>query len=1568
MKPVVNGIESRKNAIQKLIEQALYCLNLQNEQEKKQLEYFLNSFLAMQGPEFFSQLNDIEIGKAYAGGMCDLWHFFQRQDLQSKVALSFFDHPYQENQFFLSILSKDCSYILKTIKHILAKQNIKYKNMMHPVLHTQRDEHGRFIKFIDHLDKKNIQCADESVIHFLVVSPLDTVEREFLRLTLEQAFIELYKIDNDFQNIQKKVDEIQSEINFSSEEAHFIRWIKEDRYYFYGYRYLIKDAKQDLFYNDDTEENLGLLNLDTLKYDSYLTPACSLDKELPLVRIYKSSLRSNINRGSRYDCIEISRLDENKNIIGFHQIIGVFAPDFFESVPLQAPLARIRAQQIFDSFKFNPTWYNGKLLSAIMNSISLDLFFQLDNADISDICQRVLEIQNDVMAFIKPNQHDDYVLILLFMPFEKYSFTLKNKIKAYLENMFKGNIYSEHVLVGEYPFARLLFVIDRKKEIPIFYDLLTVQKDLSELATTWSEKLERLTDYNTSNLIARVFPDIYKDDFDPEIALLDIEDYKRINAEKPFIFNFYEQEDVSRIHFFNNQSFITFSSILAILERFGFNIISENSYELIDPTKNTKVYLQIFYVTPSKQKIFDIDDSLKKRFLDVLSLVWKKEIKDDYLNSFVIINGFDFKELMLLRLYIKALCQIGIPYSYDHIVDVLFAHPVFVKQLIVYFDQKFNINLNQERNFHKIYTDLLLYCDRVNKIDEDRILRRLLNLFDCSLRTNFYQKTQDGKDKNYISVKFKCSRILELPSPKPLYEIFVYAHHVQGIHLRTGKVSRGGIRWSDRIEDFRSEILGLVKAQTVKNSVIVPLGAKGGFIVHGYDQAKTEKVDNQTLKTMVVDAYKTYIMGLLDITDNIIDNEIKKPIACVCYDDNDPYLVVAADKGTATFSDIANELSHQYNFWLGDAFASGGSKGYDHKKMGITAKGAWVSTQRHFLEKGIDVQKDPITVIGVGDMSGDVFGNGMLLSDKIKLIAAFNHEHIFIDPNPDPKKSFEERKRLFKLSGSKWTDYDRNLLSEGGMIVSRGEKQIELSVSVCSQLNIDLQKTIVTSDELISCILKASADLIFFGGIGTFIKAESESHFDVKDKANDLVRINGKDVRAKVIVEGANLGVTQKGRIEYALSGGRINMDAVDNSAGVDCSDHEVNIKIFFNYLIQKNVINLAKRNQMLLQMTDAITQHILLDNFQQNFLLSVLEQKSFNNVGRYLALIGLMSKNKYLTLDPQVEYLPSAQELEMRKNHKIGFTRPELSILISYAKLHLYQELLLSLDDKQYESFFFSYFPDLILQNFKDELTNHPLKKEIIATVISNFVINHLGISFVYDISIALHVSQSIVIDVFLKIVDLLNLQDLWQAVAKTEKNNLHKQYEDWHAIQKTIKSILFVCLKDLSFLRKINKDNFQKIFSIYLSSLSNRKNSIDENIDVIENCRYIPFFFEFYKKNIDKTDEQLEQLSQKIHKISILFDYDFLFLLTEQNYYQKEWEIITHQFLIDDLYEKMSDVINSIFQCGKISHFVEQNHEKIEAYDYHKNLAKTAFESHDSCIGIMTYMIKNLERFLSK
>ena len=884
------------------------------------------------------------------------------------------------------------------------------------------------------------------------------------------------------------------------------------------------------------------------------------------------------------------------------------------------------------------------------------------------------------------------------------------------------------------------------------------------------------------------FEEDYLLDYSVEDIIGDVEIMESLSRESQYAIslrqnNKAKKKNLWQIKLFKLNDQVSLSRGLPIIENFGFKLLDEHPYT-VELGESSVIHICDFGVEVPEALADKINDkNLAVVLREAIVTAFNREVENDPLNKLVLFSGLNAREVSLLRAITHYFTQTTLPFSRQYTAEVLRTYPKIASNLYSLFDAKFNIAGPDPTKAKHIHNEIIAELNSVTSLDDDRILKAFLTTIEAMLRTNYYQTDDAGNPKEYISFKLESKKLPFLPKPLPLYEIFVYSMRFEAIHLRCGKVARGGFRWSDRREDFRTEILGLVKAQVVKNSVIVPTGSKGGFVCKKLPPIS----DREAYMAEGIACYKKFISGLLDITDNLIAGKVIPPKDVVRYDEDDPYLVVAADKGTATFSDFANEMSQKYGFWLGDAFASGGSVGYDHKKMGITARGAWEATKRHFRHLGVNTQTQDFTVIGIGDMAGDVFGNGMLLSEHICLIAAFNHQHIFLDPNPNSATSFVERQRMFNLPRSSWADYDISKISQGGGIFERSAKFIPLSAEVQSWLGIEDKE--LSPNELIHLILKAKADLLYNGGIGTYIKSESESNEQVKDKANDAIRVNGKELGVKVVVEGGNLGATQLGRIEFAKSGGLICTDAIDNSAGVDCSDHEVNIKILFADIMQKSDMTVDARNKILETMTDNVAALVLRDNYLQTQILSYADARANELFSINVNFVEKLEKRG--EIDRKVEFLPSYQEITERQIAGVGLTSPELAVLLAYSKMSLDREILNSdiVDDPAFNSLLIGYFPDLLQEKFKDYIQVHYLRKEIVSNQIANLVVNRMGITFVSRFEDEFRSNVSQIIRAFWTVYKLFGAQEMFAEIESMDnKINADLQVEMLIRLKKSL------------------------------------------------------------------------------------------------------------------------------------------------------------------------------------
>lgn len=905
------------------------------------------------------------------------------------------------------------------------------------------------------------------------------------------------------------------------------------------------------------------------------------------------------------------------------------------------------------------------------------------------------------------------------------------------------------------------------------------------MALTWNEQLQNklIQEYGNkqgqalSKKYAYAFPASYSDDYSADIAASDIDYIEQLSNEQPLNISFHFESDKDdyplHLRLFQWQSPIALSDILPMLDNFDLRAYNERPHKIM-LDDNQPIWISDFAVAYNKGT-FEFE-KVKDLFQDAFSNIYFGICENDKFNQLILGAELSWRDIIILRAYTKYLRQIGFRFSQAYIETALTSNPSIARSLIELFKTLHNPTKQSiaKTNAQKIEHDIQHALESVTSLDEDRICRRLLDLIKATLRTNYFQTTSDGKPKIYLSLKLSSRDIPEMPLPAPLYEIFVYSKHFEAVHLRNTKVARGGIRWSDRREDFRTEILGLMKAQTVKNAVIVPSGAKGGFVL----KMLPPQASREVTQAEVIHCYKSFIHGLLDLTDNIKDKKIIRPKNVVCYDDTDPYLVVAADKGTATFSDIANSISAEYEFWLGDAFASGGSSGYDHKKMGITAKGAWESIKRHFRELDLDVLNTNITVIGIGDMSGDVFGNGMLYTKHIKLVAAFDHRHIFIDPDPDPEISFYERQRLFDLPTSSWDDYNKKLISKGGGVFKRSLKSIPLTQQIKKIL--DVEDDFLAPNELVRAVLKSPVDLLFNGGIGTYVKASYESQADVGDRTNDYCRINGDELRCRVVGEGGNLGFTQLARIEYALKNGLINTDFIDNSAGVDCSDHEVNLKILLDNEVHKGNLSHKKRNILLASLTQEVADLVLQDNYAQALVMSFSAYHAKRNIGLHMNYIKELESQSFLKR--RLEFLPDDKTMIERKAAGIGLTRPELAVLLEYSKIYIKAEILKSklTEDPYLSQTVETAFPNSLRKKYKHAMSEHRLHTDIIATQLSNQVVNQMGFTFVYRLQVETGASVDEIIRAYTVASHIFGTTSLQKSVeALNFKIPLNDQYD---------------------------------------------------------------------------------------------------------------------------------------------------------------------------------------------
>jgi glutamate dehydrogenase len=1286
-----------------------------------------------------------------------LWNFgLQRAPGHAKVRVynpRLDEHGWRSPHTVVEIVNDDMPFLVDSVTAELNRRELTVHLVIHPILRVKRDAKGQLA------DTGDAAAPAESYMQIRISeqSAPDTLEQ--IKQGLESVLQEVRAAVRDWPQMRVRIAEIAKELGKAksplpkeevAEARDFLTWVADDHFTFLGYReYDFSGEGENATLTVKAGSGLGILSDDNYSvfdrqknFERMPAEVRAFMRQPQLLAIMKSNKRATVHRPVHMDTIGIKRFDADGNPSGEQLFIGLFTSVAYNKSPREIPLLRRKVERVIARAGFDPNSHDGKALLHILESHPRDELFQATDDELFEIALGILHLQERqrVALFLRKDPFERFVSCLVFVPRDRFSTELRLRMQEIVAKAFNGRISAFYTQMTDAALSRLQLIVATTPGAVPEVDTAELETKLVEAGRSWADNLqEALVEARGEEqgllLLRRytaAFPSGYRERFDAHAAVLDIGHIERAMESARLTMSLYRPVEAPpselRFKIYNAGDQIPLSDVLPMLEHMGLKVISEAPHLIRPLDRPRPVWIHDFLMCSADGGDIDIG-AVKENFQKAFERTWRGKAEDDGFNRLILRAGLTWREVLILRAYCKYLRQIQVAFSQSYMEETLARNAAIAGLLVKLFRALFDPAQrgDAEARGQAIKAEIERALDQVANLDEDRILRRFLNLILVTLRTNYFQVQPDGDTKSYVSFKLDSRQIEELPLPRPLVEIWVYAPRVEAVHLRGGKVARGGIRWSDRREDFRTEVLGLMKAQMVKNAVIVPVGSKGGFVV----KKPPAGASRDQLQAEVVECYKTMMRGLLDLTDNFSAQGLVPPPNLVRRDPDDPYLVVAADKGTATFSDIANSVSAEYGFWLGDAFASGGSAGYDHKKMGITARGAWESVKRHFRETGVDVQSTDFSVIGVGDMAGDVFGNGMLQSPHIRLIGAFNHMHIFVDPSPDAAKSFAERKRLFDLPRSNWSDYDAKLISEGGGIFERKAKRIAVTpqMKACFGLTVDS----IAPADLIRVLLRAPVDLLWLGGIGTYVKAASETHVDVGDRANDAVRVDAEELRCKVVGEGANLGFTQRGRIAYALKGGRLNTDAVDNSAGVDCSDHEVNIKILLNGAVAAGDLTLKQRDKLLVQMTDEVGTLVLRDNYLQTQALTLAETQGWfrlDQQGRFMRALERAGK-----LDRAIEFLPDDETLATRLAQRNGLTRPELAVLMAYAKMSLYDELLPSdlPDDPQLLDDLRRYFPKLLQERFPEQIAQHQLRREIIVTVVTNSLVNRAGITFIH-------------------------------------------------------------------------------------------------------------------------------------------------------------------------------------------------------------------------------------------
>jgi len=1292
----------------------------------------------------------------------------------------------------VQIVTDDMPFLVDSVTAELNRLDLTVHLVVHPIMAVTRTSKG-LLRDVSEISSGDPDIARESFMHVEVTQERGPRLKEIKR-GLENVLKDVRFAVEDWRTMRHRMWSLIEELETGgmagyspesvSEGRDFLRWIHDNHFTFLGYRdYTFKKVGKTASATIDKKTGLGILRdpsamvFENTSAKGATPPEVDAFMRHPdLLMVTKTNQRTTVHRRVHMDAIAIKRHDARGKVIGQRVFVGLFTSTAYNRTPREIPLLRQKLDRVIQRAGFRPASHDGKALMNILETYPRDELFQVSDDELFTTAMGILHLQERqrVALFVRKDDFERHISCLVFVPRDRFNSNLRQSVGGILADSFDGRLVAFRTQFGDGPLARVHFIIKTTPGAIPEYDVKAIEEQLVSASRAWSDKLEdalsgHFGERDVGELMGRygeAFGPGYQEQYDADTAVDDMAMVDQVLEADVIGMNLYDitgsEDALVRFKLYHPDSPIPLSDALPMFEHMGFRVIEEAPHRVesaIDSGRS--VMIHDFGLVTQDGSHINCDD-IRENFHDAFQQVWYGAIESDGFNALVCRVGLTWRQVAVIRAYCKYLRQAGIPFSQTYMEQTLSRNPSLAQMIVNLFQAMFDPAQQKtaSRDVARIKKAFEAGLENVTSADEDRILRRFLNVVDNTLRTNFYQPDEHGADKAYISFKLNSKNIEELPLPRPLREIFVYSPRVEGVHLRFGMVARGGLRWSDRPEDFRTEVLGLVKAQQVKNAVIVPVGSKGGFVVK---RPPTEGGRDAFLEEGI-SCYKTFISGLLDLTDNIVGNGIKAPKRVVRHDADDPYLVVAADKGTATFSDIANGVSEVYGHWLGDAFASGGSQGYDHKGMGITAKGAWESVKRHFREIGTDIQNEDFTVVGVGDMSGDVFGNGMLLSKHIKLIGAFNHLHIFVDPNPDPAKSWVERNRLFNMGRSSWTDYDKKVMSKGAMIFERSAKSIVLTAEIKKLFGFTKDK--VAPNELLRAMLRAQADLMWFGGIGTYIKAESESHADAGDRANDAIRINGAEVAARVIGEGANLGTTQLGRIDYALRGGRLNTDFIDNSAGVDCSDHEVNIKILIDASVLAGTLSPKDRNKLLAVMTDEVSDLVLMDNYQQSQALSVIQAKGYHAVENQMRLMRDLERRDLLNRD--VEFLPDDETITDRVAQRTGLTRPELSVVLAYAKLALYDEILDSdvPDDPATTEDLIRYFPTPLQGKYRPGIEKHRLRREIIATRITNSLVNRVGDTFVYEFKEKTGMPVSDIVRAFVIAREVFGVRSIWREI----------------------------------------------------------------------------------------------------------------------------------------------------------------------------------------------------------
>ncbi|WP_036372898.1 NAD-glutamate dehydrogenase [Micromonospora sp. ATCC 39149] len=1326
------------------------------------------------------------------------------QRVPGELKLRIHEPDADQHHTVIEIVTDDMPFLVDSVTALLNAHHLDMHLLVHPLLVVRREPLGRLVEVAADVEPDDSIVGDlvESWMRIEIDPVRDAGEREKLRRELQRVLTDVREAVEDWPKMRQRALALADELAAArtsdsrppvpekdiTDSVELLRWLAHDHFTFLGYReYRLVDAPggDGPALEAVLGTGLGILRSDSpeARALSSMTPEAHekvLEKRLLIIT--KANSRATVHRSAYLDYIGFKIFDDAGQVVGERRFLGLFSTAAYRTSVRRLPVVRRKVAEVLDRSGLSQRSHSGKDLLQILETYPRDELFQIKTEDLYHAVIGVLRMagRRQLRVFLRRDAYGRFISCLIYLPRDRFTTQNRLRMQDILLRELNGVGVDYTTRVTESMLARVHFIVRTDPTRPpgdIDADLLA--EELADATRLWDDDyrlvLERkLGDEQAKHLFSRyadAFPEGYKDGHTPYEAMKDLAKLELLEEPGQLEMHLFRKQLAPRVGGIGRDADVDetmdvrfkvyrygepmmLSAVLPVLHSLGVKVVDEHPYEVERVDGRIWLYDFGLRLPEGHQELAEVRPHVENAF----AAAWRGEAEVDGFNELVLRGGLTWRQVVVLRAYAKYLRQTGAVFSQDYMEQTFIAYPRIAALLVELFEARFapggaTVEQRHERG-GELVTAIKAALDDVASLDQDRILRSYLTLIQATLRTSFYAKPVGGRPKPYVAFKLDPQAIPDLPAPRPRFEIFVYSPRFEGVHLRYGPVARGGLRWSDRREDFRTEVLGLVKAQMVKNAVIVPVGAKGGFVLKQKPGDRDEAVA----------CYQEFVGAMLDVTDNIVAGEIVPPQDVVRHDPDDPYLVVAADKGTATFSDIANEISAGHQFWLGDAFASGGSAGYDHKKMGITARGAWESVKRHFRELGHDTQTQDFTVVGVGDMSGDVFGNAMLLSEHIRLVAAFDHRHIFLDPDPDAATSYAERKRLFDLPRSSWEDYAAELISDGGGVYPRTAKSVPVSPQVRAALGLDDEVTQLSPQELMKAILTAPVDLFFNGGIGTYVKAASQTNAEVGDKSNDAIRVDGRNLRCRVVGEGGNLGCTQLGRIEYARAGGRIYTDFIDNAAGVDCSDHEVNIKILLNTAVADGDLTVPERDDLLAGMTDEVAELVLRDNYDQARAINNSQAQAVSLLPVHRRMINELERSG--ALNRALEALPPDEELAART--ETGLTAPEFAVLLAYVKIVLEREILTEglADEEWTTDVLVNYFPTPMRKRFADRMGQHRLRRDIVTTVLVNEAINRGGITFVFRVVEETAASAADVIRAYVVVREVFGLRELWDAV----------------------------------------------------------------------------------------------------------------------------------------------------------------------------------------------------------